>query len=133
MERLFTVAEARAMLPRVRVLIEALQESKTAFDRHREAVAVLASRTGEDAAHLNAPLARHQQETQRLAAELRRLLEDVAALGVEVKGIDQGLIDFPSERDGRVVYLCWMSGEPDIAWWHDLDTGFRGRRPLIEG
>jgi hypothetical protein len=51
-------------------------------------------------------------------------------MGVEVKGIDEGLVDFPSERDGRVVYLCWRIGEPDILYWHEVHTGFQGRQPL---
>jgi hypothetical protein len=51
-------------------------------------------------------------------------------LGVELKGIDDGLIDFPTTREGRVVYLCWRLGEDEIGWWHETDGGFAGRQPL---
>jgi hypothetical protein len=51
---------------------------------------------------------------------------------VELKDVEQGLLDFPHEREGRVVYLCWRLGEEGIGWWHDLDVGFAGRQPLDE-
>ena len=57
-------------------------------------------------------------------------MEEFAATGVELKGIDEGLVDFRSTRDGRVVYLCWRLGEETIAFWHELDVGFPGRQPL---
>ena len=50
--------------------------------------------------------------------------------GIVLRDLDRGLIDFPSIRDGREVYLCWIDGEPDIAFWHELDAGFAGRREL---
>ena len=130
MKRLFTLDEARALLPRLRTLAEMMQERKAEFDRHRQALAILGARTGEDGDHLREPLARHRAAAEAIAADIQGMIEEADALGVEVKGIDQGLLDFLSERDGRVVYLCWMLGEPDIAYWHDLHTGFRGRQPL---
>jgi hypothetical protein len=57
---------------------------------------------------------------------LRRL----QALGIEVKDINHGLVDFPARRDDRDVYLCWRYDEPSITHWHDLDAGFAGRQPL---
>ncbi|MGH7488523.1 MAG: DUF2203 domain-containing protein [bacterium] len=51
-------------------------------------------------------------------------------MGCELKGVDEGLIDFPSEREGQTVYLCWKLGEERIEWWHELDTGFAGRQRL---
>jgi hypothetical protein len=51
-------------------------------------------------------------------------------MGCELKGIEEGLIDFPSPREGRTVYLCWKLGEDSIGSWHELDTGFAGRQPL---
>ena len=128
-QRLFTLREVRALLPRVRGPLRAMQERKADFDRHREALAMLLSRSEGAGEHVQAARV-HRAAAERLAGEIQTLLDEVHALGIEVKGIDQGLIDFPAERDGRVVYLCWMLDEPDIAFWHDLDTGFRGRRPL---
>jgi hypothetical protein len=64
------------------------------------------------------------------AAEVNSLIERVQEMACELKDIEQGLIDFRTEREGREVYLCWKLGEPDIRWWHELDAGFAGRRPL---
>ena len=50
--------------------------------------------------------------------------------GIVLRDLDSGLIDFPSVRDGREIYLCWIDGEDDIEFWHDLDAGFAGRQPL---
>jgi hypothetical protein len=57
-------------------------------------------------------------------------MSELDGIGVQLKRIDDGLVDFPSERDGRVVNLCWRLGEDTIAWWHELDAGFAGRQPL---
>jgi hypothetical protein len=51
-------------------------------------------------------------------------------MGVVVKDLETGLLDFPTERDGEVVFLCWRYGEPSVAHWHSLDAGFAGRQPL---
>lgn len=128
--KLFTLDQARALLPSVRVAMREMQARKAEFDQHRAALSVLAPRSAGEGEHLQAAVARHRAAAERLAEEIQGLVAGVLALGVEVKGIDQGLIDFPAEREGRVVYLCWMLDEPDIAWWHDLQTGFQGRRPL---
>lgn len=51
-------------------------------------------------------------------------------LGCELKDLDEGLVDFPSHRDGKLVYLCWKRGERQIEFWHDLESGFGGRQPI---
>ena len=101
----FTRAEAEALLPRVRPLLEDIQRRKASYNRRASAP---------------------------VAHELEALLTEVTELGVEVKDLDRGLIDFRTMRRGREVYLCWMLGEGErISWWHDLETGFAGRR-IIE-
>ena len=67
---------------------------------------------------------------EKVERELWRIAQEILGLGVEIKDLDQWLIDFPSQRDGRVVYLCWRRGEENIEWWHDMDAGFAGRQPL---
>ena len=69
-------------------------------------------------------------ELLKLFRRSERLIKKVHSYGVLVKDVDQGLLDFPSDKDGRVVFLCWKHGEASIAHWHDLDTGFGGRQPL---
>ena len=61
---------------------------------------------------------------------LRKSVKAIEGLGIELKDINTGLVDFLSERDGRDVYLCWKYDEPRVAFWHDLEAGFQGRQPL---
>jgi hypothetical protein len=64
------------------------------------------------------------------AGELSACVQELTGLGVQVKDLDTGLVDFPSLRDGEEVLLCWQLGEDEIGWWHTLEGGFAGRRPL---
>ena len=70
------------------------------------------------------------REVQVAAADVQACLAELEALGVECKSLEQGLIDFPGERDGEPVYWCWMRGEPAVAHWHARDEGFAGRQPI---
>lgn len=65
-----------------------------------------------------------------LAEEAAACVEELAALGVQVKDLDSGLLDFPSVRDGVPVLLCWRVGEEQVGYWHGLEDGFAGRRPI---
>ena len=58
---------------------------------------------------------------------------ELRELEVVLRDLDRGLVDFPSLRDGREVYLCWQEGEDEIGFWHEPDAGFGGRRPLDDG
>ncbi len=73
---------------------------------------------------------RQRREAEALVQQLNERLARINGWGVEMKGVEEGLFDFPSDRDGRVVYLCWRAGEERISWWHELDAGFAGREPL---
>ena len=67
----------------------------------------------------------------RALYEVGKITTNLHEAGIQLKDYSRGLIDFPSERDGRVVLLCWQLGEPEtIEWWHELETGFAGRQPL---
>ncbi len=101
----YTRAEAEALLPKVRPLLEDLQRRIAAYRR---------------------------RPTDPVAREIEALLREIAELGAEMKDPDLGLVDFRTVRRGREVYLCWKLGEGDrIAFWHDLETGFAGRK-IIE-
>ena len=101
----FTRSQAEALLPQVRPMLEELQRRVSTYRR---------------------------RPTDPVAREIEGLMRDIAELGVEVKDADQGLIDFRAQRRGREIFLCWKLGEGDrIAFWHDLDTGFAGRK-IIE-
>lgn len=125
---LFTLAEANALLPALIPVLTTLRDQKTAFDEARRSLGRLSPTMrgnghGAQAAELEATLT-------RLAEAMSAGVRQIVAQGVEVKDLDLGLIDFPSLRDGRVVYLCWRLGEESIAYWHDLSAGFAGRQPL---
>jgi hypothetical protein len=122
MERVFTHAEASALLPRLTELLTALRTA------HRSA------------ARLGAETASHAVSTNGSAAaavkasgpflEAQRLSGAVTALGVILRDPETGLVDFASVRDGDQIYLCWRLGEERIGFWHPRDTGFMGRLPL---
>jgi hypothetical protein len=129
MPRMFTLEEARALLPEVRAIAESMRDHKRAFEQQQS----LLKEAGTHAAgngHGSPGALAAQTEAERLVNEIQSRIQQLAQMGVEVKGIDEGLVDFPSLRDGRVVYLCWRIGEPDILYWHELHAGFSGRRPL---
>jgi hypothetical protein len=69
-------------------------------------------------------------ELERDGLKLQGYVAELRELGVEPKGAIEGLVDFPCEMDGRTVYLCWRLGEPEVLFWHDLESGFGGRQPL---
>jgi hypothetical protein len=65
--------------------------------------------------------------------KMRAALIELREMEVVLRDLDRGLVDFPALRDGREIYLCWLEGEDEIAYWHDPDTGFAGREPLDDG
>ena len=126
--RLFTVDEARALLPVLRPILIGLRDDKRQSTELRRRLGELSTLSRQ-----NGGAAEAEEVERRIALQYQKIarqLEELSALGVFVKDIDHGLVDFPSLRDGRPVLLCWHLAEPDIAWWHPLDEGFRGRQPL---
>jgi len=71
-----------------------------------------------------------RRDIDRRSRRLNGFLDELIALGCHFKDFDLGLVDFFSRLDGRPVHLCWKLGEPRIAWWHEIDAGFAGRRPI---
>lgn len=105
--RYFTPSEAAAMLPQVVALMERARALLTSYS----------GVIGED----------HRAEVR---GEVEGILDRFQELGVDLKGLDTGLVDFPALRKGREVCLCWQSGEGTLAWWHPIEGGFVGRKPL---
>ena len=77
-----------------------------------------------------AELASATAEVDGVARRLARLVDEITGHGAQVKDLDTGLIDFPALHHGETVLLCWQLGEDEIAWWHRIEDGFAGRRPL---
>ncbi len=126
----FTQEEANALLPRLSDILLQIQESKVKHDQLQEKAAEYAQRMSSNGHVIEKELNETRQELEQAATALNSLIERIRELGCEVKDIDQGLVDFRTVREGREVYLCWKLGEPDVRWWHELETGFAGRRPL---
>lgn len=131
MPRTFTVSQANRTLPLVRRIAE---DIVLQYGRWKEKVRefeMLTTRSRADAPDPGAE--RLQREVQELAAEIDGYVAELGELGVELKDYERGLVDFPGERDGRPVYLCWQLGEPEVRFWHELDSGYLGRQPLDPG
>jgi hypothetical protein len=128
-EKLFTLDEALTLLPTVRQLVLEIQAARAEVERLTMELDRLLSLSGGNG-HLAADQAGARRAVQEAAGKLDAAMSELEGLGVQLKSIDDGLVDFPSDRDGRVVNLCWRLGEETIGWWHELDTGFAGRQPL---
>lgn len=127
----FTRAEAEALLPRVEPLLIELRALADELTTALEAYATLQEKMrGNGQGHAQQYRALRERIGE-LRADLESKLREIGALGVLVKDIESGLIDFPSLRAGREVYLCWRRGEGTrIGWWHEVEAGFAGRQPL---
>jgi len=128
--RWFTLDEASSLLPRLCQLLPQIQESKSKHDQLQEKAAEYAHLMSSNGRNIEKELNETRQELAQATTELNHLIERVQEMGCKLKDIEQGLVDFRTEREGREVYLCWKLGEPDIRWWHELDAGFAGRRRL---
>lgn len=126
--RLFTLQEATDLLPVLRPMLLRMQSDKRDLDNlHAEIESITpAMATNGHASKVKAV----ELDMARLVNSLNDALTRISAMGVEVKDIDMGLVDFPSLRGDRIVYLCWTVDEPEIAFWHELDAGIAGRQPL---
>lgn len=126
-ERLFTLEDALATLPAAARLLLEIQEWKQELEDRSAILEQLLDTTGGNG-HAVDDIAEARAAVQSAGQQLERFFRQMDDLGVELKGIDNGLLDFPSLREGRVVYLCWRQGEETIAFWHDVETGFAGRQ-----
>jgi hypothetical protein len=131
--RLFTQEEANAALPEVRSLVERLVADRRALVALGSELEELQALIGGNGGSLDpSRVGELQESVAQAAAALASLVEDIQELGVQVKDLDRGLVDFPARHPetGEVVLLCWELGEPDVGHWHDLEEGFAGRKPL---
>jgi hypothetical protein len=131
MVRHFTVQEANELLGTVRSLVERMVEQRREvvdqLERKRELGGLTQTNGGGFPPRLPSEI---DKALDVAAGELKRTIEELTELGVQIKDLDSGLVDFPSYRDGEEILLCWQLGEDEIAWWHTVDGGFAGRQPL---
>jgi hypothetical protein len=129
--RTFTPEEANEALAEVRPLAERMvvtrQDLALAQHRQAELVAVIAGNGG---GVDTAELAQTAKEVEQLAGQIVAAVQEIQDLGAVVKDVDSGLVDFPAVHRGQDVLLCWRVGEDEVGHWHDLESGFAGRREL---
>ncbi len=127
-ERLFTVHEANALIPKLELIMSQLQCHGATLSTHIDEVA---HATGQSPETLTSTqLIELRPELSPIIEALETLLAEIEGCGGELKGLDLGLVDFPTEIDGEVVLLCWQYGEKEIAYYHSRQAGFAGRKPL---
>ncbi len=122
--RYFGVEEANRLIP---LLNRAFDKVRPWVDKAQKLASELEShqRQGKRDAHTEQAREQHDELVEKIREELVQLQE----LGVEIKAAN-GLVDFRAQLGGRTVYLCWRYGEPAVAHWHELETGFSGRQPI---
>jgi len=125
--RVFTLSEARGLMPRLRKLLtrvlrerEALLDMRVEIDLAREK-----ADSGGGGSLMGPAYLAH-------LIAFSEAIQEIEYMGVHVKDLRTGLVDFPYDRDGRIVYLCWRPDEDEISWWHETDAGFAGRQPLTD-
>src|SRR5258708_15655451 len=123
----FPLGEARSLIPRLRSLLsrvirerEALLDMRVEIDLAREKAS-----EGGGGSPLGPTYLAH-------LIRFSEAVQEIELLGVVLKDFRSGLVDFPYDRDGRIVYLCWKPDEDEIDWWHETDAGFGGRQPLTD-
>jgi len=123
-QRVFTLDEAKSLIPTLRRLL-----ARVSFERE----ALLDMRVDIEQARERADLGGGSATGPKYLAHLIKFSEAVQEIqgqGVLIKDYRTGLVDFPCERDGRIVYLCWKPDEDEIGWWHEVELGFAGRKPV---
>jgi hypothetical protein len=125
--RTYTIDEANALIPQVRaVLLQLAVEQRRLDASHAEMHRQLDANGDPESA---AAAGRQEAETAEIREGMRTLLVHLGEMGVELRDIEMGLVDFPGEREGDPVWLCWRLSDPRVAFWHPTDEGYSTRRP----
>lgn len=125
-QRYFTVAEANALLPELSVKLLRLQAMlRRLREDYAEKETELFQRAQTNGKH-------PEWEASGIASEIHKAVDELHKIGIVLRDIEQGIVDFPHLREGREVLLCWRLGEQRVQYYHELDTGFRERKPLWE-
>ena len=131
MPRTFTLEEANEALVELRPIVERMVEHRRNLTAAQVQQAELVTRiAGNGGDMVPSDLHEAAETIQREAAAISECAERINAVGAEVKSLEEGLLDFPARRGDEVVLLCWKLGEDEIHYWHRVDEGFGGRKPL---
>jgi len=133
-DRTFTLDEAQALLPVLESLLRTAINAKKVMEQvesEQQAVARRIFLNG--GTYLDVvQLARRKAERMKAEQRAKDALAEIDSIGVQVKDLDIGLLDFPCQVEGRIVLLCWKLGEKSITHWHGTEEGFAGRKPIDE-
>lgn len=134
MERTFTLQEAQVLLPVLETLLKTAIAGKKLIEQVDEDFQQVSNRIflhGGVEVDV-AALARRKAEKDKAVRRVKDALAEIDATGVQVKDLDIGLLDFPCVVEDQIILLCWKLGEKNIAHWHGLEEGYRGRKPIDE-
>ena len=130
-EKYFTLDEARGHVPWLAQLFADLKPLRARAQELGGETRALEQRIGSNGGSTTRERLDQQRALfEEVAAQINEKADAISEKGILVKGVAPGLVDFPSLREGREVYLCWREGEAQIDFWHEVDTGFAGRQPL---
>jgi hypothetical protein len=131
MPRYFTLEEANEALADLRPLAEQMVELRRQLVDAQARRASLGAQVGTNGGDLTpSDFAEADEQLEQAASDLAECVEQIQGTGVLVKDLDRGLLDFPARREGEDILLCWHVGEDEIRFWHGVDEGFAGRKPL---
>lgn len=122
--RLFTPQEANDLLGEIRPAVDEMMQGRDEILRIRPSLEPVLEKAIENGGSMET------DDVLQAFNRVKAAIEEIQRHGVLVKDVNSGLLDFPAEHEGRVVFLCWRHGEPGVNHWHDLDAGFAGRQPL---
>jgi hypothetical protein len=145
MTRFYDIDDATALIPELGGIVAVLGEQRAELVRLRDEVlaggaggsedaptAIGAGSGGGDVPPISSELRLSRLRMQGLIDQMAAGVARIDALGLTLRDIEKGLVDVPALASGRQIWLCWRLGETSIGWWHGLDSGFDGRRPLTE-
>jgi hypothetical protein len=133
-QKTFTLAEAHSLLPVLRSLIKRAMDDKGVIESVEKELQDLKHRILlSGGLFVDVPVvARRRAERDKALQDIKDTLAEIDAIGVQVKDLDIGLLDFPCVVEDEIVLLCWKYGEEKIEFWHGMEEGFRGRKPIDE-
>jgi len=133
-DRTFTLDEAQSLLPVLESLLRTAISGKKLIEEVEAEMQALQHRIFlNGGTHVDiVPVARRKAERAKAEQRAKDAIAEIDSIGVQVKDLDIGLLDFPCEVDGHVVLLCWKMGESSITHWHGTDEGFAGRKRIDE-
>ena len=128
--RVFSVDEANALIPLLVSHFEDIQRLQRQAEQLESKLERLVELDRSNGRNHGEDIKALESQIQGIVSRTNQLIDEISDLGCEIKDIERGLVDFPTQREGRLVFLCWKLGEDQIRYWHELTSGFAGRQPL---